>query len=111
MTRQFFLEEEPVTRRGERVTIISVEGRGKQPILGYIGKSTTLSTWGLNGRFYEDGQESPDDLLNLPDMVVRYVNIYRGKPGQATRAEADEAASEHRIACVRIECLAGQYDL
>jgi hypothetical protein len=98
------------TRSGETVTLVSIDGRGRQPILGYIGRSTTLSSWGRDGKFYVTGEESQDDLINPPEKIVRYVNIYRGKPGHATRAEADAESSSSRIACIRVEFLAGQYD-
>jgi hypothetical protein len=39
------------TRGGQDVTIISAEGRGDYPILGYIGESNFLSSWKADGMY------------------------------------------------------------
>lgn len=104
----------------EPVQIITTEGRGTYPVVGYIGDSNKPTVWTANGR-KQAGLITSEDLMNAPPpKQVRYVNIYGdGRETMAgmfrfnlTRAEADEKAqsTNRRTACIRIEYTEGQFD-
>lgn len=104
------------TKCGKSVTIISMEGRCSQPVLGYIGDDIVLKTWNLDGTYCDAQTPWPFDLENYEEEVeiTGYLNIY--PEGHAvynpSKELADNAANKDRIACVAIKTTykKGQYD-
>lgn len=67
-------------------------------------------TW-FEGRPYACTPEQNFLVKKVVPKLVRYANLYRTDGYiYETRREADEAASKDRLACIRIEFEAGQYD-
>ncbi len=54
------------TRDGRDVCIISVDGRDKFSVVGYIGGSRELSTWDKVGQYFTDTLNSKMDLIEVP---------------------------------------------
>jgi hypothetical protein len=106
------------TRMGDPVQLITTEGRGQYPIIGYIADSKTPATWTKDGNKLQ-GVSRTEDLVNVPPAKqVAYINVYAGDQSTGmyrlndSRAEADERAqpTKGRVACVRIEYTEGQFD-
>lgn len=54
---------------------------------------------------------SGNDLINVPEKRVLWLNIYDGSyPSHDTYEEAERSACSSRIACVRVEYEIGQFD-
>lgn len=73
-------EETPVTTRGagESVEIVTVKGRGLQPVLGYMmGAGDTLLAWGLDGSYFKYKHACDTDLFFVEKNEV--VHIFQGK--------------------------------
>ena len=99
------------TKSGQAVTLLSTEARGDYAVLGYMGDNSSISSWTKSGRFDLDGPSS-FDLENIPEKRVAYVNCYEsgGVYTYESRARADVSARHDRIACIKVEFVAGQYD-
>lgn len=100
----------------ELVTIITTEGRGQYPVIGYVGDSNKPSVWTEEGR-KQHGFVSGDDLVNVPPPKhIGYINIYENRDHiviiRDSRSDCDKHGdtNEKRIACVRIEYIEGQFD-
>lgn len=90
------------TRSREPVEMKFRDGRGNNPLGGYVGKSQNLTTWQRNGRYYPD--DLPDtayDLMNAREVPVArefWVNEYTGvvpKNAVAHRDERDARSFEN----------------
>lgn len=73
-----------ITRNGAPVEILSLAGRDKWPIVGYDPEyeydSPELCEWKIDGRFFEEGDDSSYDLFMTPkeqNTKGGWVNIYR----------------------------------
>jgi len=55
------------TRVGQDVTILSAEGRGEYPILGYIGESNFLLSWKADGSYCGSNEYRDDLILPQPE--------------------------------------------
>lgn len=102
------------TKNGWLVEIISTNARGNFPVLGYIGKYKNLTFWDENGKSPEIEADN-HDLENIPEEQTIYVNIYRDQQdfyasSYRNRTEADKAASNKRIARVKVKFVEGQFD-
>ena len=105
------------TRDGLRVTLISIKGRGRCPLLGYIRDSSFLYGWRVDGICGLPNEESLSDLINIPEPKRSgevWVNIYNnsGPTGHYNRGCADHTGGEDprskRIACVRVPWTEGE---
>ena len=74
------------------------------------GKTAERRLYPLDGRVLGTDGTADRDLVNLPEKVVRWVNVYLDKEpdgygGQfhRTEDEANSIAGPRRIACVRVE--------
>lgn len=102
------------TRRGYPVTILTTDGRGNYPVVGYIWERTDVHTWMRSGRYFAD-LEGPLDLINVPEKRTAYVNIVKGAKRLKLYRTSQEAASAFDqdgplIARVKIEYTEGQRD-
>jgi hypothetical protein len=103
----------PVMLRNEMpFTLMGTNFRGPCPVQGYAGDSKNLVERYPDGRCYCDGTYSPFDIVNVPEKIVGYMNIYRHSIGSfnISRKEADLIAHTDRLACICIEYTEGQFD-
>jgi hypothetical protein len=109
------------TVSGEPFVLLTAEGRGSEPIVGYVGSSETLSTFNKNGKYYGDNDDSYRDLRNVvpkPLTGEAFVNVYKTSVSEklfasglyATAESADLMASEDRVSRMKITLVAGQFD-
>lgn len=70
------------------------------------------ASWQSDGCWLMSKCESPHDLVNIPEKIVRWVNVYGSSPGMFyvhfTREEARRNGGSDRIACLRIEFEPGE---
>lgn len=90
----------------------SMDGR-EYPIVALIRREAgdSILTYPANGKFLTDGSEDPSDLINIPEKVTRWINLYHEPWGChtsvfSTREAADRCAGPDRVACVEVN-----YDL
>lgn len=69
----------------------------------------------LAGGYYDDEEESQNDLVNVPEKKTLWVNIYPGTNlgvtgvvAHGSRGQADAHGSPSRVACVQVEYIEGQ---
>lgn len=112
-----FDPKKPVqTRDGRSVRILatdlSLEDGGA--IAAVVQERANLYRFQADGRRRDDA-ETPDDLVNIPEKIVRYVNVYdAAQMGLHPSAEeADRVArycSSRPVARIRVEFTEGQFD-
>lgn len=107
------------TRDGRSVTLVTTEGRGEYPVIGYIDGNDHVQVFTASGKYYSYGSESDSDLQNVPKKpveVVKYFNLYDNGDigvGQDSRAEADSVAARNgkqRIGVKKLVLTEGQFD-
>lgn len=95
------------------VDLITTNGRGNYPWVGYTKDSDLVKSWTAEGK-HICSRDSELDLENVPPVKhVRYVSFYPFKSvsnGYADRKTADENSHVARIACIRVEYTEGQLD-
>ena len=99
------------TRDGRKVRIYATDGGGRNPIHGSVKDEDgwIFQVWPKSGRYFEDGDE--DYRIDLIEVRPRHkrtvwVNVYKDDWDAYTAAskeDADENASEDRIACIKVE--------
>lgn len=62
----WFVEDKVVTRSGKPVEILSINGRGANPIKGYIGDKETLDIWPITGK----STNSSKDLFVVKEKIA-----------------------------------------
>ena len=85
-------QDTPVICRNKKpAEIITVKGRGEMPILGYVDKSQSVSTWNEVGMFYASSH-SELDLFFAPKIEVVHVflNTESGKTESTIRKDQSE---------------------
>lgn len=91
------------TKSGEPVEIITTEGRGPCPVIGYVGERYVVYQWFLDGRFSVKQTETLVDLENIPQKRSGWTVVRKGYLGHRSleseaiyptkeQAEADAAA-------------------
>lgn len=107
--------DKPVqTRDGRSVRILCTDMEGGSDTVAGIVKDTdsgfeTAESWRPDGRYFSD--ESPTDLVNVPERHEAWVNGYSDGAcfAHRTREDADENASHiRRIACIKVEFEEGE---
>lgn len=104
----------PVATRGkQKVRLLCTDGPAPFPIAGYIEDNGAPSCWTEHGFKKLQGQgQHRDDLINVPDNKVMWVNVHTGYgAGYHTQAAAEQDA--HNIiprARLRVEYVEGQFD-
>lgn len=63
------------TRDGRPVEIITTKGRGQYPILYYIDDCLEIYRASTNGREAYCNNQSPYDLINVPEPRVYFANL------------------------------------
>lgn len=102
------------TGLGRPVSILTTNGRGPFPVVGYIGDGVALFSWSKTGLFSSVPNQDLD-LINVPEKRTAYVNIVNGAKRVRLYRTAQEAASAFDqdgplIARVKIEYTEGQRD-
>ena len=83
MKTKLDLTKPVTTRDGRPVTLLYTNGRGEWSVGGYIGDSDILQPWHADGTVYTpDGCECPSDLINPPEEVTLYINLYKNTDGK-----------------------------
>lgn len=98
------------TRDGDSVEIIKTDGRHPFQIVGYLKGYNWPVAWSVDGSYRGDGRTSRKDLINVPEPVELWVNVYPQEENRAmpcsrshnSRLGADEFAGNSRIALLRI---------
>lgn len=107
------------TKKGELVTIVTTEGRGEYPVIGYIGDNDSIDRFTKEGKYYASGTTSTYDLENVPPKPLErelYVNINKvnGSLNRGgtydSRAHADRNAHTNRVGCMKITLVEGVFD-
>lgn len=94
------------TRDGTPARIIATDAKGEYPIIALVGDDEEDPfTFTAEGRYWTGNEESGQDLVNAPETVERFYNVYLD--GQMwphdDRASADGAiGASSRIALVRM---------
>lgn len=95
------------TRDGRAVRIYAIDGAGKRPIHGAI--NGVIADWPIDGRTWGFGAaEAPSDLVNIPQKIESWLNVYECGIGYETRERANDNALPGRIACVHVVCEEGE---
>lgn len=93
------------TKDGRSVEIISTTGRGKYPILGYIGEHKSICSWTRLGYLYDEATSSCLDLVPIQkEITKRWLVILLTKWNMpfhcvdhfGTEEEAEQYAKSHR---------------
>lgn len=101
------------TRDGQPFTLLFTNGRGLLPVGGYVDDDKHITSYTADGRFRTDKSESPCDLINVPEPVVGWLNLYAhdqiayGSVNES-RALADITAAPGRLALLKITYTPGQ---
>ena len=97
------------TLDGEPVRVLATDRpHGLYPIV-VMYDGGTVDTLTQDGQDFDDGTVI---VRNAPERRFGYLNVYTDRAGRVhlTRETADNNAGPGRIACVRIEYTAGQFD-
>jgi hypothetical protein len=88
---------------GKSVTLITTEGRGEFPLVGYIGDDENLDFWTQEGLHGSLNRPTCDDLRNVPKPKpeTQWVNVYEDSPVYKTKEQANANAFFGSIACVQ----------
>lgn len=91
------------TRDGRKVEIKDQNLTGEYPILGVITNeigSRSYETWTLGGKhFSDDSKPHESDLINAPERVERWVNVYA--PQNARAVSQVDSLAEARACAAR----------
>ena len=99
------------TRDGRKVIIYCTDAPGDCPIHGRIEGQSRPDCWRITGIFAPESLEMISDLVNIPEKIIRWINVYN-KSGEflsyKSKAEADYAAGSRRTACIKVEFEEGE---
>ena len=104
------------TRDGRAARIIATDRESAYyPVVALverkgISQKETLATLTIDGREVK-GVSGPNDLINIPEKHVRWVNLYpdsNTSRDHQSRKSADDRAGPRRIACLKLEFTEGE---
>ena len=102
------------TRDGREVRVLCTDGPYKDyPVVGYvISEVVVFQSWCISGARWPTTPSSHDDLINVPDTRVVWVNVHPVDKTtfHATREIADSWAEPDRLARIRVPYTVGQFD-
>lgn len=64
------------TRDGRPVELVTTNGRGKWPVMGYIGANEFFTAWDLDGSHVGSGVTDSLDLVEARPKRVMWLNVY-----------------------------------
>lgn len=93
------------TKDNQNVRIVSTDGSGDYPLIGYIGNNEKPHAWTLDGKIDKrNGVDTLNDIRNVFPKKKAYVNIYRSGGGNVyTSKEKADKFTKGRVACVELE--------
>lgn len=101
------------TRDGKPARIVSTKLGKTYPlgaIITYSNGDEVFNTYEIGGMQHANGVHSVNDLINVPEKFIRWVNF--NKSGTVTsyvnRQSADYCARDDRLACIKVEFEEGQ---
>lgn len=106
------------TQEGVPFTLVTAEGRGEQPIMGYIGTQETLRSFSKDGTYYGNGSTCVYDLRNVvpkPKTAEVFANVYMRngllsmQTGYDTLQSAKDNAALHCVGRVKVVLVEGQF--
>lgn len=91
------------TRDGRKARILATNLNSEKPIVGVVKEedSDRVVTYYKNGRCYVFSS-CPDDLVNVPERVSRWINLYWPCDYPTSRQEADREASITRTGIIEV---------
>lgn len=102
--------DKPVqTIGGKKVRIYARDGGGMYPVHGAVmdtpGTLWRQQYWTSDGKFRSGEYETQEDLVNVPNKVDIWINIYRDDTFGVypSREQADRAPRRDRLACVNFK--------
>lgn len=63
------------TRDGQKVNLITTEGREEYPLVGYVGDGIIPTAWTKEGKWWNGGGNFTLNLVNIPE------DVYKDKAG------------------------------
>lgn len=96
------------TRDGRKARIICTDAKKKQPIVALVLRSDGTEDvvyHNANGFYYpRSGAESEHDLINIPEQMIRWSNVYEDTAVGpfSSRQRADNSAAEYRIGILKL---------
>lgn len=107
MGYEFKVGDEGKTRHGNPYRVLSVDARGRQPVISEVcvDGMWSIRIHNADGKYWPQGHDDFRDLM--PPTRKVWANIYPASAIYDCREDADRCASEHRVACVEIEIPAG----
>lgn len=93
------------TRAGDSARIICTDRVGTRPIVALVKQDNTesVSTYTKDGFAY-CGESNPNDLVNIPEKRLVWLNVYPNDIGaHLSRAKADANAGSERTAYICVE--------
>lgn len=99
------------TRDGRKARIVCADAKNYDPIVALVddgdGKEYVVHRRG-DGRYCE-GRNDVADLINIPEPVEGWVNVYPGEfLFHRTKELADAGCRTERIACIPIKFVRGE---
>lgn len=100
------------TRSGNPAEIKFIDDRLIYPIVAVVAEADSFRVDGYtaDGRYFGSRNASPNDLVNVPQRHMLWVNFYRGPSCSAhvSQGRANDLARPGRIACIRVEFEEGE---
>lgn len=96
------------TRDGRKVRVLCTDAKGDEPIIAlvlYINGVEGLHRFGADGGYFAGSDQADElDLVNVPESVVRWGNVYLDGVGVLldSRRGADGIPHQGRLAVLRI---------
>lgn len=89
--------ENVFTRNGDKVTIISLDGRGHKPIKGYVGDKTSLDSWVEDGGARSGFESCSKDLVIITETEVLKRIVAAGEKEKETVIKPETGRSIESI--------------
>lgn len=106
----------PVVTKGglpARIICTDREGSDAYSVVALLNRGSgveTLESFTNDGKYYGPESDSRMDLVNIPEKHTRYLNIYPDSRLHLSREIANKGAVSDRLACIKVEWEAGQWD-
>ncbi len=113
MTKPFDPSKPVQTRDGRKARIIATDRQGHEPLIALVTEPQgheCIYAFQPSGVCHPRAPGHADDLVNIVEKHVRWINIYNGgcSVPHKTKPEADLNAAGSRIACLRVEFEEGE---
>lgn len=114
------MNKEYQTRDGREVRIYAVDVGDSNATHGAIKNNTEqdlwdLCTWTKNGFYYYPEEESAVDLIEKPEVIEGWVNVYSSTESLSmgciihkTKEDAGQHTGRSKVACIPIKFLKGE---